>query len=65
MPLGDALDHRIETLLKDWHHSPDLLYAVHPLDGSFLVWYVRKIKVLEFILIRLTYLLLFFFTRTP
>ena len=38
VPLGDALDHRIETLLKDWHHSPDLLYAVHPLDGSYLVW---------------------------
>lgn len=38
MPLGDALDHRIETLLKDWHQSPDLLYAVHPLDGSYLVW---------------------------
>ena len=41
MPLGDALDHRIEALLKDWHHSPDLLYAVHPLDGSFLVWLVE------------------------
>ncbi|XP_046448229.1 dmX-like protein 2 isoform X2 [Daphnia pulex] len=40
VPLGDALDHRIETLLKDWHHSPDLLYAVHPLDGSYLVWLV-------------------------
>lgn len=38
VPLGDALDHRIEALLKDWHQSPDLLYAVHPLDGSFLVW---------------------------
>ena len=36
--LNDALDRRIDKLLRDWHHNPDLLFAVHPLDGSFLVW---------------------------
>ncbi len=36
--LGDALDRKIELLLRDWHNSPDLLFAIHPVDGSFLVW---------------------------
>ncbi|CAG0879339.1 unnamed protein product [Cyprideis torosa] len=40
-PLGDALDRKIEALLKDWHHSADLLFAVHPVDGSFLVWTIH------------------------
>lgn len=34
----DSLDSKIECLLRDWHHSPDLLFAVHPIDGSFLIW---------------------------
>ena len=38
IPLGNALGHRIETLLKDWHHIPDLLYAVHPLDRCYFAW---------------------------
>lgn len=36
--LSDMLDHRIDQVLKDWHQSSDLLFAVHPVDGSFLVW---------------------------
>lgn len=36
----DGLDVRIETLLRDWHHSPDLLFSIHPVDGSFLIWYL-------------------------
>jgi hypothetical protein len=31
----DSLDMEIESLLKDWHHSPDLLFSIHPIDGSF------------------------------
>ncbi|XP_075752614.1 rabconnectin-3 alpha isoform X1 [Rhipicephalus microplus] len=38
--LGNALDHKIETLLREWHQSPDLLFSIHPVDGSFLVWLV-------------------------
>lgn len=34
----DGLDARIEALLRDWHHSPDLLFSIHPVDGSFLIW---------------------------
>ena len=36
--LSDTLDHRIETILKEWHQNSDLLFAVHPIDGSLLVW---------------------------
>lgn len=35
----DSLDTKIDSLLRDWHHSPDLLYSIHPIDGSFLIWY--------------------------
>uniref|UniRef100_A0A0A9WH85 DmX-like protein 2 n=1 Tax=Lygus hesperus TaxID=30085 RepID=A0A0A9WH85_LYGHE len=37
---ADSLDVKIENLLRDWHHSPDLLFAIHPIDGSFLIWVV-------------------------
>ncbi|XP_077514309.1 rabconnectin-3 alpha isoform X3 [Amblyomma americanum] len=38
--LGNALDRKIESLLREWHQSPDLLFSIHPVDGSFLVWLV-------------------------
>lgn len=34
----DELDRKIEGLLRDWHQCPDMLYSIHPVDGSFLVW---------------------------
>lgn len=37
----DALDMKIECLLRDWHHSPDLLFSIHPIDGSFLIWVIE------------------------
>ncbi|KAI5722725.1 hypothetical protein M8J76_012674 [Diaphorina citri] len=39
--ITDSLDAKIEVLLRDWHHSPDLLFAIHPVDGSFLIWLVE------------------------
>lgn len=36
--IPDSLDTKIDSLLRDWHHSPDLLYSIHPIDGSFLIW---------------------------
>ncbi|CAH2049435.1 unnamed protein product, partial [Iphiclides podalirius] len=36
--LPDSLDAKIEALLRDWHQSPDLLFSIHPVDGSFLIW---------------------------
>ncbi|KAK3861276.1 hypothetical protein Pcinc_032726 [Petrolisthes cinctipes] len=38
--LGDALDRKIETLLRDWHQTSDVLFSIHPVDGSLLVWIV-------------------------
>ncbi|XP_076053753.1 rabconnectin-3 alpha isoform X2 [Oratosquilla oratoria] len=38
--LGDALDRRIETLLRDWHQTSDVLFSIHPVDGSLLVWII-------------------------
>lgn len=38
MHITDSLDMKIDCLLRDWHHSPDLLFSVHPIDGSFLIW---------------------------
>lgn len=37
----DSLDMKIECLLRDWHHNPDLLFSIHPIDGSFLIWVVE------------------------
>ncbi|XP_033329143.2 rabconnectin-3 alpha isoform X7 [Megalopta genalis] len=37
----DSLDTTIETLLRDWHHNPDLLFSIHPIDGSFLIWHIE------------------------
>lgn len=37
----DSLDMKIECLLRDWHHSPDLLFSIHPIDGSFLIWVIE------------------------
>ncbi|KAF5272292.1 hypothetical protein FQR65_LT04949 [Abscondita terminalis] len=38
---ADGLDARIEALLRDWHHNPDVLFSIHPVDGSFLIWVVE------------------------
>jgi hypothetical protein len=34
----DSLDVRLEALLRQWHAAGDLLFALHPIDGSLLVW---------------------------
>lgn len=39
--VGDSLDMKIDCLLRDWHHSPDLLYSIHPVDGSYLIWQIE------------------------
>lgn len=36
--VADYLDRKLETLMRDWHTTSDLLYSIHPLDGSLLVW---------------------------
>ncbi|VDK43174.1 unnamed protein product [Anisakis simplex] len=37
----DSLDLKLEILIKQWHKSNDILFAIHPLDGSLLTWTVE------------------------
>lgn len=39
--VSDSLDMKIEGWLRDWHHSPDLLFSIHPIDGSYLIWVIE------------------------
>ncbi|KAJ8249356.1 hypothetical protein GJAV_G00233900 [Gymnothorax javanicus] len=35
------LDRKLEALTLEWNKSPDMLFTIHPIDGSFLVWHVK------------------------
>ncbi|KAJ7994355.1 hypothetical protein DPEC_G00265000 [Dallia pectoralis] len=35
-----ALEHQVEVLLEDWNRGADMLFSIHPMDGSLLVWHV-------------------------
>ena len=35
----EMLDREIEAQLRCWHQNPDMMYSIHPIDGSFLIWY--------------------------
>ncbi|XP_065268569.1 dmX-like protein 2 isoform X6 [Emys orbicularis] len=42
MPLPTVLlDRKIEMLLTEWNRNPDMLFTIHPIDGTFLVWHVK------------------------
>ncbi|XP_025052803.1 dmX-like protein 2 isoform X8 [Alligator sinensis] len=42
MPLPTVLlDRKIEMLLTEWNRNPDMLFIIHPIDGTFLVWHVK------------------------
>jgi hypothetical protein len=38
--IRDIMDIKLEALLRQWHQSNDILFAIHPVDGSLLIWYV-------------------------
>ncbi|XP_061217022.1 dmX-like protein 1 [Neopsephotus bourkii] len=41
VPLSSAIiDHEIEILLSEWSKNADMLFSIHPVDGSLLVWHV-------------------------
>ncbi|XP_073077691.1 dmX-like protein 1 isoform X11 [Manis javanica] len=41
VPLPAAItDHQIEVLLCEWSKNADMLFSIHPMDGSLLVWHV-------------------------
>ncbi|KAM4710002.1 dmX-like protein 1 isoform 2-T2 [Discoglossus pictus] len=37
---SSIIDHEIETLLSEWNRNADMLFSIHPMDGSLLVWHV-------------------------
>uniref|UniRef100_A0A669PRZ9 Dmx like 2 n=1 Tax=Phasianus colchicus TaxID=9054 RepID=A0A669PRZ9_PHACC len=42
MPLPTVLlDRKIELLLTEWNRNPDMLFTIHPVDGTFLLWHVK------------------------
>lgn len=71
-PLSSAaVDHQIEVLLSEWSKNADMLFSIHPMDGSLLVWHVdwldeyqpgmfRQVQVLLIIYINYNALLLFY-----
>ncbi|XP_067885987.1 dmX-like protein 1 isoform X2 [Heterodontus francisci] len=34
------IDHKIELQLAEWNKNADMLFSIHPMDGSLLVWHV-------------------------
>ncbi|XP_032873372.1 dmX-like protein 1 isoform X3 [Amblyraja radiata] len=34
------IDHKIDMLLAEWNKNADMLFSIHPMDGSLLVWHV-------------------------
>ncbi|KAG7277854.1 hypothetical protein CRUP_006754 [Coryphaenoides rupestris] len=35
-----AVEHQVELLLAEWNKGADMLFSIHPMDGSLLVWNV-------------------------
>jgi len=38
---NDSLDVAIERLIEDWHRGVDVLFCIHPVDGSLVRWFVH------------------------
>uniref|UniRef100_A0A5S6QMQ8 WD_REPEATS_REGION domain-containing protein n=1 Tax=Trichuris muris TaxID=70415 RepID=A0A5S6QMQ8_TRIMR len=39
--IKDNIDMKFDALLRDWQHTYDVLFAIHPVDGSLLIWTVE------------------------
>nr|XP_054587570.1 dmX-like protein 1 isoform X2 [Nothobranchius furzeri] len=35
-----AVEHQVDILLEEWNKAADMLFSIHPIDGSLLVWHV-------------------------
>ncbi|XP_062860822.1 dmX-like protein 2 isoform X2 [Trichomycterus rosablanca] len=46
-PPSVLLERKLEALTLEWNRSPDMLFTIHPTDGSFLVWHIKYLD--EFI----------------
>ncbi|KJH47114.1 hypothetical protein DICVIV_06822 [Dictyocaulus viviparus] len=43
----DILDVKLEILLRQWSRSNDVLFTIHPVDGSLLIWTVEYLDDLH------------------
>lgn len=43
----DMLDVKLEILLRQWSRSSDVLFTVHPVDGSLLTWTIEWLDDLQ------------------
>ncbi|XP_068560082.1 dmX-like protein 1 isoform X1 [Cebidichthys violaceus] len=39
LPLA-AVKHQVDVLLEEWNKGADMLFSIHPMDGSLLVWHI-------------------------
>uniref|UniRef100_A0A3B4BDG4 RAVE complex protein Rav1 C-terminal domain-containing protein n=1 Tax=Periophthalmus magnuspinnatus TaxID=409849 RepID=A0A3B4BDG4_9GOBI len=35
-----SVEHQVQVLLEEWNKAADMLFSIHPMDGSLLVWLV-------------------------
>ncbi|VDP70132.1 unnamed protein product [Echinostoma caproni] len=40
-----VIDQKFAVLLGEWQHAPDVVLAIHPEDGSLIVWYVHGLDL--------------------
>jgi hypothetical protein len=38
--LSSSMDLKLDSMMKDWYNSHDMLFCIHPIDGSILIWLV-------------------------
>ncbi|XP_041855596.1 dmX-like protein 1 isoform X2 [Melanotaenia boesemani] len=36
----EGVEHQVDVLLEEWNKGADMLFSIHPMDGSLLVWHV-------------------------
>jgi hypothetical protein len=48
----DVFDVKFEGLVQQWNKTSDILFSVHPMDGSLLTWHVIFEKTSHFPLFR-------------
>lgn len=62
VPLSSAVvDHEVEVLLSEWSKNADMLFSIHPMDGSLLVWHVDWLDEYQPGMFRQVQVLYFFF----
>lgn len=43
----DSLDLKLDKLLSEWKNESDILYAIHPVDGSLITWNLSNLDSAE------------------